>query len=145
MVWWTGYGRVVIWSFIKRRSFPRWRNFSWLRRLYDYEGNRIFLEKTYPFLTSRYFLKDYWPRSVKLKISWIVLFQAKFNNQPNSKCSRFFAERVVSFKWHTTLKKDHKLNRCSEKTFGSFDTFNIYQALKSVASLPERKKNSQLI
>ena len=143
MVWWTGYGRVVIWSFIKRRSFPRWRNFSWLRGLYDYEGNRIFLEKTYPFLTSRYFLKDYWPRSVKLKISWIVLFQAKFNNQPNSKCSRFFAERVVSFKWHTTLKKDHKLNSCSEKT--RLTRLNIYQALKSVASLPERKKNSQLI
>ena len=119
--------------------------------LTDYEVYLItreteyFLKITYPFLTSRYFWKDYWPRSVKLKISWIVLFQAKFNNQPNSKCSRFFAERVVSFKWHTTLKKDHKLNRCSEKTFGSFDTFNIYQALKSVASLPERKKNSQLI
>ena len=119
--------------------------------LTDYEVYLItreteyFLKITYPFLTSRYFWKDYWPRSVKLKISWIVLFQAKFNNQPNSKCSRFFAERVVSFKWHTTLKKDHKLNSCSEKTFGSFDTFNIYQALKSVASLPERKKNSQLI
>ena len=119
--------------------------------LTDYEVYLItreteyFLKITYPFLTSRYFWKDYWPRSVKLKISWIVLFQAKFNNQPNSKCSRFFAERVVSFKWHTTLKKDHKLNSCSEKTFGSFDTFNIYQALKSVSSLPERKKNSQLI
>ena len=119
--------------------------------LTDYEVYLItreteyFLKITYPFLTSRYFWKDYWPRSVNLKISWIVLFQAKFNNQPNSKCSRFFAERVFSFKWHTTLKKDHKLNSCSEKTFGSFDTFNIYQALKSVASLPERKKNSQLI
>ena len=118
--------------------------------LADYEVYLItretesFLKITYPFLTSRYFWKDYWPRSVNLKISWIVLFQAKFNNQPNSKCSRFFAERVVSFKWHTTLKKDHKLNSCSEKTFGSFETFNIYQALKSVASLPERKKNSQL-
>lgn len=119
--------------------------------LADYEVYMItreteyFLKITYPFLTSRYFLKDYWPRSVKLKISWIVLFQAKFNNQLNSKCSKFFEERVVSFKWHTTLKKDHKLNSCNEKTFGSFDTFNIYQALKSVASLPERKKNSQLI